>query len=106
MIFQSVEIIQNNRKGLHIIELTVIILISFFYTNFEIQSSFLIPATLLTTAYALYFGIKDAKLRKIAWGVVIGVSILSLMYLFLTDTQSVGDVSNRELKRFFSKYGQ
>ena len=106
MNFQSVEIIQNNRKGLHIIELTVIILISFFYTNFEIQSTFLISATLLTTAYALYFGIKDAKLRKIAWGVVIGVSILSLMYLFLTDTQSVGDVSNRELKRFFSKYGQ
>lgn len=102
---QAVDI-HERKKGLPKIEFVVILLICMFYTNFEVQSSFLIQATLAGSAYLTYIVFVDHKVRKYAFWVLAFSIIYSLLYLYLTDTQSIGDVSNREIKRIFSKFGQ
>lgn len=100
-------IIPHRKLGLPIIEFVFILLACLFYSNFEVQASYSFPMVFVFTGYVLYCYFKEPVFRKLIVRFLVMLVLFSLLYLFLTDTLSIGEnVSNRNLKRFYSKYGQ
>lgn len=95
------------KPGLPIVEFVFILLVCLFYSNFELQASYSFPMVFAFTGYVLYCYIKEPAFRKLIVRFFVMLVLFSLFYLFLTDTLSIGEnVSNRNMKRFYSKYGQ
>ena len=97
----------NNRTGLPLLEFFFIVATCFFYSNYIVQSSYAYPMIVAFTVYVFYCYLKVKEYRKQILFFMLMLVLFSLLYLLLTDTLSINaSVSNREIKRLFSKYYQ
>lgn len=103
----SVDKFLKNKYGLPSLEFAFIILACLFYSNYVIQSLYSFQMTAVLTGYVLYCAIKEKAYRRQIFFFIIMLVAFCLLYLILTDTLTIEkSVSNRNLKRFFSKYSQ
>ena len=100
------EFLYSPKKGLPWLEVFFILCSVLFYINFEIQNLFYLVAPFFALAYAFYCAIKEPRYQKRIFGLLAFLVILSILYLLLTDSGSIGDVSNRGFKRLYSKFSQ
>ena len=99
--------VNNNRLGLPLLEFLFVIVACLYYSNYIVQSVYTYPMVAGFTGYVVYCYYKVKEYRKHIIIFMLMLIIFSSLYLLLTDTSSIGaSVSNRALKRLFSKYYQ
>lgn len=96
----------SNKTGLPIIELIYILFAELFYINFEIQGRFMLIAPFILFGYVFYCMFKEPQFSKKILGMLIFILVLSLLYYFFTDSDSIGNVENRGAKRIYAKLSQ
>lgn len=71
------------------------------------QSLYGFQMTVISTGYVLYCLVKESKYRKQIMCFLIMLVLFSLLYLLFTETLTISEyATNRNVKRFFSKYSQ
>lgn len=94
------------RSGLRLPELLFIICGTIFYINFEIQAQYQLIAPFIALIYIIYCFVADSKYRKLIASFLFAIVLLATLYMLLTESESIGNVSNRGLKRFYAKFSQ
>ncbi len=92
--------------GLRLPELLFILCSSVFYINFEIQNQYQSIAPFIALIYVLFCFVAESKYRKLIAKFLFIVVLLTALYMLLTDSESIGNVANRGLKRFYAKFSQ
>ena len=95
--------ISINNRSISIVEYVFLLFLSviYFLPNSPLG---LTTFLMLVLAYTVLLASVDEEIRSVAIKILGLVTMLSLAYLLLTDSNSIAqDVSNRGLKRFISK---
>ena len=96
----------NNKKGLHIVELFFIILASLFYINFEFHDRYALQSPFIAFGYISFCYFREKEQQKLILRFLIVLFLFSALNVLLTDGASIGNVSNRTLKRFYAYFSQ
>lgn len=96
----------RDKKGLTLLELLFILCSSVFYINFEIQAQFQLLAPFIALAYIFFCFIAEPKYQGLIIKYLLVIVLFVLSYMLLTDSESIGNVSNRGLKIFYAKFSQ
>lgn len=97
---------KTSRKGLSLLELLFILCSAIFYINFEIQAQYQLLAPFIALTYILYCFVVEPKYRRLTINFLFVIVLFVLLYLLLTDSESIGNVANRGMKRFYAKFSQ
>lgn len=103
---QSAIINKEFGYGLPLLELLFVICATIFYINFEMQAQFRLVAPFVFIAYISYYIHVEPQLKCFAINLLILISLLVVLFLMLTDSTSIGNVSNRFLKVIYAKFSQ
>ena len=98
--------IQLNNKGLPFLEFIFIIGMMGLYLNDDLYRQFSLIAPFIMLGYIIYFLFQEPNLRASVASFILLIFLLTLFYLLLNDSSSIGNVENREIKRFYSKFSQ
>lgn len=102
----SSKLFLESGKGLHIWEMSVIMLLSVWMFVPQVRPSFLICDVFFLT-YAFISSVNDSLYRKKVWLMLSLIIYVALLYTLLNDASSISyDVDNYRLKRFISKASQ
>jgi len=97
---------EMSKKGLSLLEFLFILCSAIFYINFEIQAQYQLVAPFIALAYILFCFITEPKHRILIIKFLFVIVFFVLLYLLLTDSESIGNVANRGMKRFYAKFSQ
>jgi len=87
-------------------EFALIMLFIAYYTQYEFQEVYRFQVTFIGTAYCFFLAFwKKDESKAIICGLFL-ILFITLCFLILTDTATIGNVSNRGIKIFVSKYSQ
>ena len=97
----------RRKRGLPLLEFIFIFVACLFYSNYVVQAMYAFQMTIALPGYVVYFAFKEREYRNQALIFLLMLVLFSVLYLLLTDTLTISEyASNRNLKRFFSKYSQ
>ena len=95
------------KSSLSILEFAFILLACIYYSNHEVQHEYGFAMTIASTSYVIFCYVKEPRFRKKILAFLLMLILFSVLYLLLTDSLSISTyVTNRDFKRFFSKYSQ
>lgn len=97
---------KTSKKRLSLPEFLFVLCSAIFYINFEIQARYQLVAPFIALAYILFCFATESKHRKLIINFLFVIVFFVLLYLLLTDSESIGNVANRGMKRFYAKFSQ
>lgn len=92
--------------GFSFLELLFVLCATVFYINFEIQAQFLLISPFIFITYIGYCMHVEPRLRRFIFKMIFLIILLVFLFVMLTDSTSIGDVSNRFLKIIYAKLSQ
>ena len=97
---------KGDRKGLSLIEFLFILCSAVFYINFEIQAHFQLIAPFIALTYIIFCFVVESEYGRLIAKFLLILVLFVMLYMVLTDSESIGNVANRGMKRFYAKFSQ